>query len=200
MFGAGADIFAVWAFVIAHAIDSSVELNPPHLAAAIGIDRSRVEQAIEFLCRPDPQSRNPAEEGRRLVWESGFQYRVVTHEYYRNMRNEDERRLYNRQKQQEHRAKNKTQLNLSNLSLTVNDLSTCQPIQKQDTDTEAKTVKDSSEPREWALGLVQKMFQFYCGAVERNPNRYTLTEKRRDKALSRIRERYKVHGGNREKV
>jgi hypothetical protein len=107
MFGAGADVFALWGYVIANTIDSTIELNPMLLAATIGSTPEKIKAAIEFLCRPDPQSRNPEHEGCRLLHESGFQYHVVSHALYRALRNDEERRAYNRSKQQESRARRK---------------------------------------------------------------------------------------------
>lgn len=96
MFGAGCDVFAVWGYAIAHTVDSSVELNPAVLAAAIGTTPERVAAALDYLCASDLNSRNPAEEGRRLVREGQFQYRVVNHSAYRSVRDEDGRRDYMR--------------------------------------------------------------------------------------------------------
>lgn len=105
MFGAGADVFAVWSYVIANTIDSRVELNPRLLAAAIGTEEQRVRDAIKYLCEPDPHSRNKQEEGRRLIREGEFQYFVTGHSIYRKLQNEDGRREYNRTKQAESRAR-----------------------------------------------------------------------------------------------
>lgn len=105
MVGAGPDVFAVWAYVIANTVQEQVELNPTILAAVIGCDKSRMVEAIDRLCQPDPSSRNKDEDGRRLVKEGQFAYRVVSHFIYRSMKDEDERREYNRIKQREHRAK-----------------------------------------------------------------------------------------------
>lgn len=108
MFGAGADVFAVWGYVIANTVDSTVELNPTMLAAIIGSAPDAIKSAIEYLCRPDPQSRNQEHDGCRLLHESGFQYHVVSHALYRAMRDEEDRRAYNRIKQRESRARRKT--------------------------------------------------------------------------------------------
>lgn len=105
MFGAGPDVFAVWSYIIANTVKSKVELNPRVLGAAIGTTPERVSTAIEFLCQPDPNSRNADFEGRRLVHEGQFLYFVVSHEHYRAIRNEDDRRAYNAQKMREHRAR-----------------------------------------------------------------------------------------------
>jgi hypothetical protein len=42
--------------------------------------------------------------------------------------------------------------------------------------------------------IVERLFDFYCESMGRDPRRYTLTKTRRDKALLRLRERRKVHG------
>lgn len=105
MYGSGSDVFAMWGYVIANTVDSMVELNPVMLAAVMGSTVERCEAAIQYLCSPDPKSRNEAEGGRRLIREGQYQYRVTNHEVYRAIRNEDERREYNREKQRESRAR-----------------------------------------------------------------------------------------------
>ena len=105
MVGAGPDVFAVWGYVIAHCRAGTVELNPRLLASVIGTTEDRVVMAIEYLCQPDGDSRNPAEAGRRLIREGQYQYGVVSHALYLGMRNDDARREYNRVKQQESRAR-----------------------------------------------------------------------------------------------
>jgi hypothetical protein len=107
MFGSGPDVFAVWGYVIANTVDSRVELNPRVLAATIGTTVAKIDEAIEFLCRPDPESRNTEHEGRRLVREGQYQFLVVSHKIYRSMKDEEERRAYNARKQREHRDKRK---------------------------------------------------------------------------------------------
>jgi hypothetical protein len=59
--------------------------------------------------------------------------------------------------------------------------------------------KDSPE-FQWANDLIVRMFDFYCEALDRDRKRYTLTDKRKEKALLRIRERFKVHKGDKAKV
>jgi hypothetical protein len=85
MVGAGSHVFAVWGYCISHARDSMVDLNPKLLAPMIGDTEERIRQAIEYLCREDPESRTPAEQGRRLVKHGPMTYFVVTHEKYREL-------------------------------------------------------------------------------------------------------------------
>ncbi len=105
MFGAGSTVFAVWGYVIANTVDARVELNPQLLAAVLGDTPENITAAIDSLCQPDPASRNPAVEGRRLTREGQYQYRVTSHEIYRALKNEEDRRAYNREKQRQSRAR-----------------------------------------------------------------------------------------------
>jgi len=142
MMGAGADVFAVMTYAVAHAWDSFVELNPPVIAALIGMPVENVERAIEFLCQPDPNSRNPVEGGRRLIRQSGFGYRVVSHSIYRGMRDAKERTDYMREKQQEFRARKKKKASTVSTqcqpSLTI--VNQNEPISESESESESDIV------------------------------------------------------------
>jgi hypothetical protein len=106
MLGAGANVFAVWSWVIANAGPKGIlEINPPLLAALIGEPVDVIEKAVAYLCAPDENSRSSEAEGRRLIHESAFTYRVVNHDHYRAARNAEERRMYKREKQREYRSR-----------------------------------------------------------------------------------------------
>lgn len=105
MYGAGLAVFAVWGWIISHARAGVVELNPKRLADTLGGKEEEVQQALEYLQRPDPHSRFKACEGKRLVKEGEYQYRLPSWEYYQKIRSELDRREYNRQKQREHRER-----------------------------------------------------------------------------------------------
>jgi hypothetical protein len=138
MVGSGSHVFAVWSFVIANTKqDGYVEINPVLLAAVLGETPDRIESAIEHLCAPDPRSRSKIEDGRRLVKVGEFAYKVPTHEHYRNVRSDDERRAYFRDKKREQRAREKKNSpHASNhVSKTVQDKSTA----STHTDTESYT-------------------------------------------------------------
>lgn len=123
MVGSGPDVFAVWAYVIANAVDGQVELNPILLSASIGCPPDRIVAAIEALCSPDKNSRSQAEDGRRLIKEGSFAYKVVNHSIYRSILNESERREYNRVKQAERRARLVSVKKSNTVSMTVIDKS-----------------------------------------------------------------------------
>lgn len=107
MVGAGATVFAVWGYIIAHAREGRVELNPTILAAVLGAPQADVTAAIDFLASPDERSRSKEYEGRRLVQVGEFLYEVPTHEKYRSMRDDDDRKEYMRQYMRQYRARKK---------------------------------------------------------------------------------------------
>lgn len=106
MVGAGSHVFAVMGYIISKTRFGVVELNPKLLSAILGDSLERVISAIEYLCAPDPGSRNPDEDGRRLVKTGAFSYRVVSWEKYQAIRDEIDRRIQNREAQQRFRDKN----------------------------------------------------------------------------------------------
>ena len=105
MVGSGPELFAVWGYVIANTVDSQVELNPRHVAGLLGMSPEAVQQCIERLCTPDPESRSKVADGRRLIREGEFAYFVPNHAAYRAVRDERDRREYNRLKKAEGRAR-----------------------------------------------------------------------------------------------
>lgn len=141
MFGAGADVFAVWAYVIANTVDSQVELNPTLLAATIGATPERMEAAIAALCAPDPRSRSKECEGRRLVREGEYAYRVPTYEAYRSIRSEDDRREYNRIKKAEQRARDRAKSTA--VAPPVIDLSAMSAQEEAEAEAEEVAVPDA---------------------------------------------------------
>ena len=152
MIGAGLNVFAVWGYVIANTIKSRVELNPRLLAMILGCKEEEIINAIAFLEKPDPKSRSKKNDGRRLIREGEYQYFIPTHEIYRSILNEDERREYNRLKQAEHRAKIKKE-EAARVKESVNDkqdMSKCQGVLSAvsahtDTDTEAEAEAEAEE-------------------------------------------------------
>jgi hypothetical protein len=108
MVGAGINVFAVWNYIIAANRGGYIEINPKLLAFILGGKESDIESALEFLQKPDPKSRSKDRNGSRLVKEGQFQYFVVNWAYYQHLKNEVDRREYNRIKQAEYRSRGKT--------------------------------------------------------------------------------------------
>jgi len=105
MYGAGVAVFAVWGYIISHTISRRIELNPRKLADTLGGTTEEIEAAIQYLSDPDPESRHKEHDGRRLLKEGEFQYSVPSWEHYQKMKSEEDRREYNRIKQQEYRER-----------------------------------------------------------------------------------------------
>ena len=124
MVGRGSTVFAVWGYIIANTVKSRIEINPYLLAASLGNPVDEVKQALEYLCQPDPDSRSKQDEGRRLIKEGQFQYFVVNHEHYRSIRNEEERRQYNRVAKQQSRARKSKESNGESLTLPMSNSET----------------------------------------------------------------------------
>lgn len=109
MVGAGFHVYAVWDYCITKNRSGVVELNPKLLAFVLdgGGEESekKVSEAIEFLTKPDPDSRSKEAGGRRLVQEGQFQYRMVNWASYEGIKSIADLREYNRRKQAEYRER-----------------------------------------------------------------------------------------------
>jgi len=105
LYGAGLNVHAVWGYAIANADRRGyVELNAKMLAATLGGTYEEIATAIKKLISPDPESRTKAEEGKRMLREGQFIYRIVNYETYRSMRDEDARRESQRKKTRDKRS------------------------------------------------------------------------------------------------
>lgn len=98
----------------------------PGLAKRAGITIQECETGLSVLLSPDPYSRTPEHEGRRIAIIDGG-WRLLNHGKYRALLSADERREYNRMKQAEHRAKTKSN-NVNDTSITVIENKQCQHI------------------------------------------------------------------------
>lgn len=139
MVGAGRTVFAVWFYCIANAKPPGlVELNPVLLAAIFGdCDASEVQKAIDFLCSPDEESRTPVEDGRRLVQEGNFLFRMPTWPIYNALRKEEERREQNRKAQANWREKRRGKRVSDDVSIGEQNKPTKMKTEKKNEDPEA---------------------------------------------------------------
>lgn len=105
MYGAGPEVFALWAYVISHTVNSRVEINPVAVGPKIGMSVEQVEIALEYLQAEDKKSRSRICNGRRMVKEGEFSYFIPNHRVYLNIKTNEDLREYNARKQREYRAK-----------------------------------------------------------------------------------------------
>ena len=88
--------------------DGEVDRTPEAIAAVTNVPVERVRAVLERLSSPDPKSRNPNAEGRRIVpIDEGrdWGWRIVNYHHYRAIRDQRERREYFRKYRQIERAK-----------------------------------------------------------------------------------------------
>lgn len=136
MVGTSPLMFAVWNYCIAASKPPGyVELNPGIIAAILGATKDEVQQVIDTLCEPDEMSRTPDEEGRKLVQEGHFLYRMPTWPKYNAIRNDEKRRDQNREAQARHRDRVLTD---ADVVLTNADSQQCQPTEMESTDGEGE--------------------------------------------------------------
>jgi hypothetical protein len=104
-----ADPILVFTNMLAHADSTGVvDMHWQAIADETGVDIDRVKAAVEFLEAPDPDSRSPEEDGRRIVpidEHRAWGWRIVNYGKYRAIRNEDDRREQNRLAQERFRSK-----------------------------------------------------------------------------------------------
>lgn len=117
--------------------EGGVDMTIPAIARRTTIPREILERGIEALMLPDPESRTPTEEGRRIIPLSNgrsWGWRVVNYEKYRQIKREQDRRDYHRDYYHQRKAKA--------LNATQHD-STSQPI----AEAEAKTETTPKAPK-----------------------------------------------------
>lgn len=134
----------------------------PGLARAANISIEDCEEGLEILKAPDKYSRTTDYEGRRIEDIDGG-WILLNHSKYRDKMGATERREYNRRKQAEYRARQKSEKervtdtsadvkNVNDVSITVNHNEQCVDIQKQKQSTEAeyrsKEQNQSTEEKE----------------------------------------------------
>lgn len=87
----------------------TVDMTAEAIARRTTFPLEVIRLGLSELEKPDPDSRTPDEEGRRIVRLSDHRpwgWRIVNHSHYRKIRSEDDRREYHKLYQRERRAKN----------------------------------------------------------------------------------------------
>lgn len=89
-----------------------VDMTPGALAAQTSIPLDIIKRGIAALEQPDPKSRTPDEDGRRIVRVSetrDWGWVITNHAHYRAMRSAEERREYFKQHKRKTRAQQKAE-------------------------------------------------------------------------------------------
>jgi hypothetical protein len=88
----------------------TVDMTPEAISRRTTVPLEIIQRGLVALEEPDPDSRTPDEDGRRIVRLSDHRawgWRLVNHGHYRKIRSEDERREYHKLYQRDRRAKKK---------------------------------------------------------------------------------------------
>lgn len=99
----------VFTNLLAHADAAGhVDVHPRAIAEEVGLTVAEVRAALDELEAPDPESRSPEEDGRRLIRldeHRAWGWRIVNYVKYRSIRSEEDRRAQNREAQKRWRDK-----------------------------------------------------------------------------------------------
>ncbi len=105
----------VWITLLAMADKHGIaEGSVPGLADFARVSVPACRRALARLSAPDPDSRSQEDGGRRIETIPGG-WRLINHAKYREKLSADERTEYNRQKQREHRERQRLSANVSNV-------------------------------------------------------------------------------------
>jgi len=86
--------------------DGIVDMTPKAIAARTGIPLEIIEKGLKVLSDPDPYTRTPGEEGRRILLIDSHRpwgWLLVNHEKYKNMRDLHAVRAQTRERVRKHR-------------------------------------------------------------------------------------------------
>lgn len=132
--------------------DGIVDMTADAISRRTSIPLEIIELGISELMRPDPKSRTPDEEGRRIVLVDDHRdwgWQIVNHAKYQAMRNAAERREYLRVAQADRRARIKAEAGVSTSVNNVNDVSA---KINTSTTTDAYADTDASTPSDAIRG------------------------------------------------
>jgi hypothetical protein len=102
-----------------------VDMTPETIARRTTIPLEIIKKGIAALEKPDPDSRSPDENGKRIIRLSDHRtwgWEIVNHARYREIRSKEERREYFKHYQRERRAKRKMSTGGQHLSTPVNEV------------------------------------------------------------------------------
>lgn len=100
------ETFRLWMTMLLMANkDGIVDASVPGLARHARVTLDECQQALAVLSSPDPFSRTPDREGRRIEPVEGVGWRLVNHAKYREKLGAEERRDYKRKHEQARRER-----------------------------------------------------------------------------------------------
>lgn len=129
-------------------VDGVVDMTPEAIASRTRVPLKIVNTSLAKLAAPDPRSRSPEEEGRRIVLIDSHRdwgWRIVNYEHYRQLRDDDARRSYFRDYMRQYRAKKKAD-GVINSKQMLNDVNHGKPPSTHaEAESEAEVLQTVSE-------------------------------------------------------
>lgn len=119
-----------------------IDMTIPAIARRINLDEKYVTKAIERFMQPDPASRTVEKEGRRLESiRENFGWQIINYQYYRDLRNQEERREQNRLAKRRERKREDVSKCQQSSSMSAN----------TDTDADAVSTLSGKKPDDTSL-------------------------------------------------
>lgn len=161
--------------------DGVVDMTPDAIYRETTIPLDIINIGLEVLERPDPESRSPDEDGRRIIKLSdnrSWGWRIVNFGYYRGLRSEEDRREYHRQYWRNNRSPSVKSSNSTD-STPLNDLNQCSMQEAVSSKQEAikKRLRPTDVVEQKLDGPLENVFQHWK-SIHRHP-KASLDKKRR---------------------
>ncbi len=100
--------WAIWTAILASAdADGNTTLSPKHLSVLWSMPEEEIQKAWDRHTSPDPQSKNPEFEGRRLIKTEDGRWHIVSFQKYRDSHTKNYRVMRIRDAKRRQRAKEK---------------------------------------------------------------------------------------------
>lgn len=109
LYGHWEAIVTMQQFIVLADADGVVDMTPQSMSARTSIPLEILTKGIAVLAAPDPHTRTPGEDGRRIVPLDAHRpwgWKLVNHWKYRALRNMEQKREADRERQKEKRSKN----------------------------------------------------------------------------------------------
>ena len=129
--------------------NGEVQASIPGLARLAGVPLADCEVAINKFLGPDPYSRTPDDEGRRIEKIDGG-WALLNHAKYRNMASKEESKSSNSERQKRYRERSKRNATVTHSNATVTH---DRDIADTDTKADADTDKNNTNTGQSALPL-----------------------------------------------
>lgn len=148
-------------------LEGNVDMTAPAISRRTTIPLNIITKGINALLQPDPESRTPDEEGRRILplsEDRNWGWRIVNYNRYRELKKEEDRREYHRNYWNKRKEKPPLNTDSTPLNNTQQD-STHSTHTEAEAEANAKALKTNTPARKLAMCL---------------PNDFTISERVRN--------------------